>query len=98
MLKAMVWKAAHPTEVFNVDLNSTSGTDDAQEILSALRQLQDDAELRTEAQTNPERVMDRLGVAGIARHAVAFAIAGLLAAPVITSGAPVANPNGFWQS
>jgi hypothetical protein len=76
-----------------MDIATTSGTedrDDAQEILGALRQIQDNAELRAEAEINPEAVVDRLGLSGIARHAVAFGIAGLLIAPVI------ARPESFW--
>jgi hypothetical protein len=92
----MVWKAAHFTEVFNVDIDTTSSTDEAQEILSALRQIQNDAELRAEAASNPEGVMDRLGVSGIARHAVAFGIAGLLAAPVVARYTSELVPNNFW--
>lgn len=71
--------------------HSTSDRDEAQQILESLRQIQDDAVLRAEAETNPEAVMDRLGLAGVARHAVAFGIAGLLIAPVAV------HPNFFWN-
>lgn len=64
--------------------------DEAQEILEALRQIQDNPALKAEAEDNPEAVLARLGLSDIARHAVAFGIAGLLVAPA------VALPTGWW--
>src|SRR5918911_3552523 len=61
------------------DLTTTHAHDEAKEILDALRQIQDNPELRAEAETNPESVLDRLKLSDISRHAVAFGIAGLLA-------------------
>src|SRR5437667_415403 len=55
-----------------MDIQTTQGDDEAQVILEAVRTLQETEELRTEAATNPESVMDRLGLSGVARHAVAF--------------------------
>jgi hypothetical protein len=66
--------------------------DEAQEILEALRQIRDSEELRAEAAKNPESVMNRLGVSGITRHAVAFGISGLLV------GSHVMRPAGWWAS
>ena len=71
-------------------VNSTPNGDEAQQILEALRTIQDSPELQDEARANPEGVMDRLALSGIARHAVAFGIAGLLIAPA------VARPASFW--
>jgi hypothetical protein len=71
---------------------TTQEQDEAQEILDALRQIRDSEELRVEAAKNPESVMNRLGVSGIARHAVAFGIAGLLVAPTVM------HPYSWWSS
>ena len=73
-----------------MNVQATQGRDEAQEILEALRQVRDSDELRAEAAKNPESVMNRLGVSDVARHAVAFGIAGLLLAH------PIARPAGFW--
>ena len=62
---------------------TTQEQDEAQEILEALRQIRDSEELRVEATKNPESVMNRLGVSGIARHAVAFGITAMLVAPAM---------------
>jgi hypothetical protein len=70
----------------------SQGNDEAQEILEALRKIQENDELRAEAVKNPDAVAARLGLSGIARHAVAFGIAGLLVAPAIT------RPTGWWSS
>jgi len=86
----MVREAAHTPEVFSMDMDTTPSQDEAQEILDALRQIQANPELRAEAETNPEGAMDRLGLSGIARHAVAFAIAGALVVPHLV------KPEGFW--
>jgi hypothetical protein len=85
------WARQHSTEVFAMNIKSTQGRDEAQDILEALRQIQDSEELRTEAARDPESVMNRLGLSGVARHAVAFGIAGLLVAPI------VARPAGWWS-
>jgi hypothetical protein len=73
-----------------MNIQTTQGTDEAQVILESLRKIQDSEELRAEAATNPESVMDRLGLSGVARHAVAFGIAGLLV------GHGLVKPMGFW--
>jgi hypothetical protein len=88
MLMAMRQKAAHPTEVFPVDSQST---ETQQEILTALREISDNAELQAEAKVNPESVLNRLKLSGIARHSVALGIAAL----VVTATA--ASPTSFWQ-
>jgi hypothetical protein len=75
-----------------MDTQTTQEQADAQEILKALHQIRDNHELRAEAAKNPESAMDRLGLSGIARHAVAFGIAGLLVAP------SVMRPHGWWNN
>ena len=75
-----------------MNITPAQGQDEAQDILEALRQIQDSEELRTEATRDPESVMNRLGLSGIARHAVAFGLAGLLVAPI------VARPTSWWSS
>lgn len=65
-------------------------TQTQEEILGALRQIQQSPELQAEAQANPETVLNRLKLSGVARHAVAFGIAGLLVAPTMM------KPAGFW--
>jgi hypothetical protein len=75
-----------------MNINTTQGHDEAQHILEALRQIQDSDQLRAEAAKNPETVMNRLGLSGIARHAVAFGIASMLVVPVM------ADPMSWWAS
>ena len=53
--------------------------DETQVIIDALRTIQDNPELKAEADARPESVLDRLGLRGIARQAVAF---GIIAAAV----------------
>ena len=74
-----------------MNITPAQGHDEAQEILEALRQIQDSEDLRAEANRDLESVMNRLQLSGIARHAVAFGIAGMIVAPV------VAKPAGWWQ-
>ena len=69
--------------------------DEAQQILEAMRQIQDDPQMKAEAQAEPEKVLDRLRLSGVARHAVALALAVAVVAPTaIGSGA--AKPSAFW--
>jgi hypothetical protein len=76
-----------------VNINSNTDRDEAREILEALRQIQDKPELQAEAKADPDAVMNRLGLSGIARHSVALGIA------VITVGANhVAHANSWWSS
>ena len=89
----MARKAAHSPEVIRMDIDTTHADGEAQEILSALRQIQDNPSLRAEASTNAEGVMDRLKLSGVARHAVALGIAGMLVVPAIVS-----QPEVFWGS
>jgi hypothetical protein len=65
--------------------------DEAQEILEALRQIQDNPELKAEVVKNPQAVLARLNLSDIARHAVAFGIAGMLMAPAMV------RPDAFWS-
>jgi hypothetical protein len=73
-----------------LNIQTTQGNDEAQVILEALRKIQESDELRSEATTNPEATMDRMGLSGVARHAVAFGIAGMLVIPGMTTA------QGFW--
>jgi hypothetical protein len=66
-----------------MDINSTSSQNEQQQILETIQQIQDSAELRAEAQTNPDAVLGRFQLSAIARQAVALGIAGLLVAPVV---------------
>jgi hypothetical protein len=75
-----------------MNIKPAQGHDEAQDILEALRQIQDSEDLRTEAATDPESVLNRLGLSGIARHAVAFGIAGLLVVPGLV------HTDGWWNS
>jgi len=63
-------------------MNITKTNDQAQDILDALRKIQDTPELQAEAKTNPEAVMNKLGLKGIARSAVAVGMLAVLVAPV----------------
>ncbi len=69
-------------------------TDTQEEILGALRQIQDSAGIQREAQSNPEGLLTRLKLSGIARHAVALAIAGIVAAGPVSGS--LATPTNFW--
>jgi hypothetical protein len=69
----------------------TNDTNEAQEILDALRQIQETPELRAEAATQPQSVLDRLKLSGVARHAVALGMTALLVAPVAG-----VKPNSVW--
>ena len=74
--------------------NTTREHDEAQAILEALRQIQDDPELQAQAKRNPEKLLDRLNLSGIARTAVTLGIAGLA---VGASGSKhFIQPTGFW--
>jgi hypothetical protein len=80
--------------VFILNITTTTDHDEAQDILDALRKIQDSPELRADAKTNPESVVNRLGLSGVARHAVAFALTGFIVAP---SAAQLVHTNGFWH-
>jgi len=64
-----------------MNIQTNQERDDAEEILDALRQIQDDPTLQAEAQTRPETVLNRLKLSSAARHAVAFGITAMLAIP-----------------
>ena len=74
----------------NIELNQNQ--DEAQEILAAMRQIQDSPELQAEAAKNPESVLDRLKLSGIARHAVALGIT----AVAVANTKAIVNPTGIW--
>ena len=67
--------------------------DEAQAILEALRQIQDNPELQAEARRDPESLLDRLNLSGIARSAVTLGIAGFT---VAAHSGNVASPCSFW--
>jgi hypothetical protein len=69
--------------------------DEAQQILEAMRQLQDDPQLKAEAQAEPEKVLDRLRLSGVARHAVALALAVAVVGPTAAANSPV-RFEAFW--
>jgi hypothetical protein len=76
-----------------LDIKINPDHDEAQDILDSLRQIQDTPELQAEAKSNPESVLNRLGLSGVVRHAVAFGIAGL----ALTVGpAQHAAGNSWW--
>lgn len=74
-----------------MDVNTSRTDAETQEILSALQQIQDSPELRAEASTNPDGVLNRFNLSAIARSAVALGIAGLLVAPAVPLDA-----QSFW--
>jgi hypothetical protein len=67
--------------------------DEAKIILDALRDIQENPELQTEVENDPESFLSRLGLSSVARHAVALGITVMLAAP--TLAAP--KPMGWWN-
>jgi hypothetical protein len=68
--------------------------DYTQDVLVALRQIQDTPAMQAEASTEPESVMNRLGLSGVARHAVAFSISAAIVGPV---AANLVHAHGFWK-
>ena len=86
-------QAAHAQGVFHVD-NQTS---DAQQIIDALQQIQASPELQAEARTNPESLLTRLRLSGVARHAVAFGIMAVAVAPVAATGAKHVVSVNYWN-
>jgi hypothetical protein len=66
-------------------------TDQAQDILEALRKIQDNPELNTQARSNPELVLNKLGLSGTARRAVSVALLTMAVAPISM------NATGFWN-
>ena len=74
-----------------MDIEKTQTHDQAEEILGAVRHIQDSPELQAEAKSNLSGVLDRLGLkSDVTRHAVAFGVAGLLVA------VGTAKPDGYW--
>jgi hypothetical protein len=67
--------------------------DEAQAILEALRQIQDNPELQAEARRNPESLLDRLNLSGIARSAVTL---GITALGLTASWKHMVQPTAFW--
>ncbi len=69
----------------------TQRLDDVHTIVDAMEQIQRDADLRTLAQESPSLALDRLGLKGIARHAVAAGLTLTLA------GVATVTPTVWWQ-
>ena len=69
-------------------MNSNQTTDPAQNILEAMRKIQDTPTLKAQVATNLELVLNMLGLSGITRQAVAV---GMHNATVSS------NAEGFWQ-
>jgi hypothetical protein len=95
MLLAMAREVAPAKEVFTLNIHHSGDSpeethDEAQEILDVLGQIQASPELRAEASTNPDSVLNRFNLSAITRQAVAFSLTGLLIAPVL------AKPENFW--
>jgi hypothetical protein len=78
-------------------LNNRTHNDstDAQQILSALNEIQSDPKLQAEAASNPEGLLDRLHLSGVARHAVAFSFTALVAGTTVLAGGVSAD--AYWQ-
>jgi hypothetical protein len=73
-------------------MNTDHEHDEAQVILEALRQIQNSPELRAEAERNPESLLDRLDLSGIARSAVTLGVAAF----GVAASSHVAKPDGWW--
>ena len=70
-----------------MSINDTQ--DQAQDILDALRKIQNTPDLKAQAATHLESVLNVLGLSGVARRAVAFSM-------VNGAGAPTPDGQGFW--
>jgi hypothetical protein len=76
-------------------LNTTNQDNaDAQQILDAIQTIQANPELKAEAATKPESVLDRLGLTGVARHAVALAITAAVIVP--TTAQHISKAQNIW--
>ena len=75
----------------NTNPSAPQNDDEVQLILDSIQKIEQTPELMAEAVKNPQSVLDRLRLSGVARHAVALGIAGLLVVP------GVATAQGYWQ-
>lgn len=66
---------------------------EARAIMQAIRELQTNPQLLDTARTDTQAAMDRLGLSGTARHAVAAALALSLTGVALVPGIPV-----FWTT
>lgn len=66
--------------------------DETREIVAAVHRIHTDPELRAAVHSDPNGVLDRLGLRGSARDAVSSVLGASLAA------AAVIQPMGFWSS
>jgi hypothetical protein len=66
---------------------------EARAIIQALRALQSNPRLLDEARNDLPRTLDRMGLSGIARHAVAATVALTVSGVVLTPGIPT-----FWSA
>ena len=83
----LIGRNGSSTEVFA--LNSNQTTDPAQNILEAMRKIQDTPTLKAQAATNLELVLNMLGLSGITRQAVAVGV-------LNGAGGPHPGTEGFW--
>jgi hypothetical protein len=65
---------------------------EARAIVQALRTFQANPELLVEARSDPPATLDRMGLSGIARHAVAATLALSVGGVLLVPGTPV-----FWS-
>jgi hypothetical protein len=66
---------------------------EARAIMDALHALQTNPDLLHEARSNLPAALDRMGLSGTARHAIAATLALSVSAVVLTPGVPV-----FWSA
>lgn len=79
--------------------NTSHDQDEAQIILDALREIQQNPELQSQVEKDPESVLDRLGLSTIARQAVTLGITALVVGGSVTNQvASGASVNGWWNS
>jgi hypothetical protein len=79
----------------HITQNQDQDQDCAQDILVALLEIQNTPGMQAEAVAAPESIMDRLGLSGVARHAVAFAITAFALAPSV---AQLVHTDAYWNS
>jgi hypothetical protein len=80
-----------------MNITTSQEQDYVQDILDAVREIQDTPGLKAEVATRPESVMDRLGLSGVVRHTVAFAFAAsIVVGPAATNH--IVHTDGFWRS
>jgi hypothetical protein len=76
-----------------VSFRGESDAAEARTIIEALRTLQANPQLVDEARSDLPATLDRMGLSGVARHAVAATLALSMSAVILGPGTPV-----FWGS